>query len=59
MAFNISSPEWVRLRCELDARHAIFLEPGTAQIRMATPFSAVPTPFTVTAEGITYWANCA
>jgi len=43
----------------LEARHALLLEPGTAQIRMANPFSAVPTSFEVTALGQTYWANCA
>ena len=56
---GISSEAVAALYRELDARHAIVLEPGTEQIRMANPFSAVPTPFTVTAGNITYWANCA
>lgn len=43
----------------LDKRHALFLEPGTLSIRMAHPFSAVPTPFRVHANGRAYWANCA
>lgn len=43
----------------LNRRHAIFLEPGTLAIRMAHPFSAVPTPFRVRANGHAYWANCA
>ncbi len=44
---------------ELDRRHALFLEPGTASIRMANPFSAIPTIFRVHARGKAYWANCA
>jgi hypothetical protein len=43
----------------LDARHALLLEHGTTQIRMANPFSAVPTSFEVTTHGQIYWANCA
>ena len=43
----------------LNQRHALFLEPGTLTIRMAHPFSGVPTPFLVRANGHTYWANCA
>jgi hypothetical protein len=44
---------------ELDRRHAFFLEPGTHDIRMAFPFSAVETAFRVHAHGKTYFANCA
>lgn len=44
---------------ELDRRHAFFLEPGTHDIRIANPFSAVPTDFVVRAQGREYWANCA
>jgi hypothetical protein len=44
---------------ELNRRHAFFLEPGTYAIRIANPFSAVPTGFPVRARGQTYWANCA
>ncbi|HEX6122908.1 MAG TPA: organomercurial lyase, partial [Ktedonobacterales bacterium] len=43
----------------LDRHHALFLEPGTLTIRMAHPFSGVPTPFRVQAQGHAYWANCA
>jgi hypothetical protein len=43
----------------LHRRHAIFLDPGSDAIRMAHPFSGVPTPFRVHANGRTYWANCA
>ena len=43
----------------LHRRHALFLEPGGDAIRMAHPFSGVPTPFRVHANGHAYWANCA
>jgi Alkylmercury lyase len=44
---------------ELHERHALLLEPGTVNIRMANPFSAVPTPFRVASGGQNYFANCA
>jgi hypothetical protein len=46
---------WRRLH---DA-HALVLEPDTVQIRMAHPFSAVPTPYRVEAAGRSWYANCA
>lgn len=55
----ISSDAAATLYRALDARHALLLEPGSARIRMANPFSAVPTQFEVRANGRTYWANCA
>lgn len=44
---------------ELHERHALFLEPGTLEVRMAFPFSGVPTDFKVHTNGKTYMANCA
>lgn len=44
---------------ELHNRHAIFLEPDKLAIRMANPFSGIPTDFKVHANGKTYFANCA
>ncbi len=38
--------------------HAIVLQPGTSEIWMAAPFSAVPTRFDVTVGGRQYFANC-
>ena len=35
------------------------LESDGASIRMAPPFSGVPTQHTVTSDGVTYFANCA
>ncbi len=39
--------------------HAIVLEPDGAEIRMANPFSAVPTPYRVEAGGRSWYGNCA
>src|SRR5262245_18688456 len=57
--FNISVEEAAEYYKELNARHAFFLDPDTMTIRMAWPFSAVPTIFKVHADGKTYYANCA
>ncbi len=46
---------WRRLH---DA-HALVLDAETGAIRMANPFSAVPTPFRVRADGRWWHANCA
>jgi hypothetical protein len=46
---------WRRLH---DA-HALVLNPATAEIRMASPFSAVPTAYRVQADGRWWYANCA
>lgn len=46
---------WRRLH---DA-HALVLNPATIEIRMANPFSAVPTAFRVHAAGRWWYANCA
>jgi hypothetical protein len=37
----------------------LYLEPDGVTIRMAPPFSGVPTQHRVTVEGIEYFANCA
>jgi Alkylmercury lyase len=46
---------WRRLH---DA-HALVLHPVTDEIRMANPFSAVPTAYRVEAGGRRWFANCA
>jgi len=54
------SPDDVRFAYErLNGRHAFFLTPGSHDVRMAHPFSGVPTAFRVEADDRTYWANCA
>jgi hypothetical protein len=57
--FGVSAEVTADLYRDLHQRHALFLAPGTLSIRMANPFSAIPTPFRVRAQGKTYWANCA
>jgi hypothetical protein len=39
--------------------HALVLQPGTTEIRMLNPFSAVETPHRVQADGRSWYANCA
>lgn len=46
---------WRRLHVE----HALVLNPATDEIRMANPFSAVPTAYRVEAVGRWWYANCA
>ena len=46
---------WRRLH---DA-HALVLNAGTTELRMANPFSAVPTAYRVHAAGRWWYANCA
>ena len=54
------SPTDVRSAFErLNSRHALFLTPGTHDVRMAHPFSGVPTAYRVEADDRNYWANCA
>jgi len=57
--FDFGADEAIAIYQELNRRHAFFLEPGTLSIRIANPFSAVPTSFRVHAQGRSYWANCA
>ena len=39
--------------------HTLFLQPGTTDVRMANPLSGIATPFRVTVDGRTLFANCA
>ena len=61
LAVSLAIPidEALALLHELEARHSVFLTGDRRGVLMANPFSAVPTPFRVTSEGIDYWANCA
>jgi alkylmercury lyase-like protein len=43
----------------LHEQHALVLNPATAEIRMANPFSAVPTAYRVFSRGRWWYANCA
>jgi len=57
--FNISTEEAGDYYRELHNHHAFFLKPDTLTIRMANPFSGIPTDFKVYVNGKTYYANCA
>ncbi len=57
--FNISAEEATEYYKELHNRHALFLDLETLTVRMANPFSGIPTDFKVHANGKTYYANCA
>ena len=57
--FNISTEETTEYYKELHNRHAFFLDLDTLSVRMANPFSGIPTDFKVRANSKTYYANCA
>jgi Alkylmercury lyase len=44
---------------QLDAEHALVLNAAGDEIRMANPFSAVPTAYRVCARHCNWYANCA
>jgi len=46
---------WLRLH----EAHALVLDPATLELRMANPFSAVPTAYRVRASGRWWYGNCA
>ncbi|MFN8385449.1 MAG: organomercurial lyase [Anaerolineales bacterium] len=56
--FNISTEEATEYYKELHNRHALFLDLEALTVRMANPFSGIPTDFKVHANGKTYYANC-
>jgi hypothetical protein len=56
---GLTAPEVVSGWQRLHDQHAIVLDPATAEIRMANPFSAVPTAYRVLADGRWWYANCA
>ena len=58
-ALGISAEQAREAYESLHRRHALFLEPGTLDVRMAHPFSARPTPFRVHVGDRAYYANCA
>jgi alkylmercury lyase-like protein len=58
-AAGLASAELEAVWRELHRAHAIVLNPGTTEIRMANPFSAVPTAYRVRAAGRWWYGNCA
>ena len=58
-AANRDQAEIVAAWHRLHAGHALVLDPATTEIRMANPFSAVPTAHHVYSAGRWWYANCA
>ncbi len=56
---NLTEPDVVSGWQRLHEQHALVLDPATAEILMANPFSAVPTAYRVRAGGRSWYANCA
>lgn len=58
-ALGISEAEAADAYRRLHEAHAIVLEPGAVEVRMANPLSARPTAFRVrTADGRSYFGTC-
>ncbi len=57
-AFQVTSEQVQKTCLRLHEGHALTLDTGTFQIRMANPLSAVPTRYRVHANERSYWANC-
>jgi len=56
---GVSAPEVREAFGRLRAQRVLVLEADGVTIRMAPPFSGVPTPHRVTAGDVSYFANCA
>ncbi len=56
-AFGIDREQALQTFQQLAAERMLVLQPETQEIRMAMPFSAVPTAYTVHAGGSAWWAN--
>ena len=56
---DLESPDVERSWRRLHDAHALVLDAQTGAIRMAAPFSAVPTNYLVHAAGRAWYANCA
>jgi hypothetical protein len=58
-ALGIGKEQAIEAYRQLAEGHVYVLEPGDpTRLRMANPFSAVPTAFEVEAGGKTYYGNC-
>lgn len=57
-AFRVEAEQIQKTYLRLHEGHALTLDTGTFQIRMANPLSAVPTRYRVHANQRSYWANC-
>ncbi len=57
-ALGRPSAEIERALARLHDGHVLVLQPGSGEVLMANPFSAVPTSFEVTTEKHTSFGNC-
>ncbi len=57
-SLGVSAPEIITSFERLAAAHILVLQPGSREILMANPFSAVPTPFRVEVGGMSCYGNC-
>jgi hypothetical protein len=57
--FDTTPDEALRALREMKFGKTVLPNPRTGEIWMAGPFSAVPTPYEVSADGVRWWANCA
>jgi hypothetical protein len=58
-AFGIEVDEAEAAFRRLHDRHALYFDSESHTVRMANPFSGIPTSFIVRANGRAYYANCA
>ena len=58
-ALGLAEDEVADAYRRLHDAHALVLRPGTTEILMLNPFSAVDTPHRVEADGRSWYANCA
>ena len=56
---GVALPEVREIFGRLRSQRVLVLEPDGESIRMAPPFSGVPTQHMVTAGAVSYYANCA
>ncbi|HEX2110968.1 MAG TPA: organomercurial lyase [Gaiellaceae bacterium] len=57
-ALAIGDEEAAEAYRRLERARVIVLAPGTLDVWMANPLSAVPTPFRATTERGSFWGNC-
>ena len=58
LALGQPSEEVRKAHQQLAEAHVFVLEPGSFELRMASPFSAIPTPFEVAIGERKWWGNC-
>jgi hypothetical protein len=56
--FDVAPDDALGALRELNVGKTLLTNPHTGEIWMAGPFSAVPTPYEVSAGGARWWANC-